>query len=332
MDTELRVNKSDNPPSNLQNKEINFGKIEVVEKIQTQLERYLDDHKFGVKELSSLKDINTLLDQKYYTKILNKKIKRILDYEEYKLYFKLDLIPSPNEDIDLEEGKEDIKERKDKESGKEDNIQKKKSNINNLKNDQDNIKNDFNKDNLDDLEKFDSSKNKENQGGISLSFTSSDFEINSILSSLNKSNNDSLDSSNVIKDKEEKNFTNYVIKVLESKDEDIITGHDYEGRAKKYFQAYLDFCSEQDLKIDYCSTKTIKCIYKSYEDLLKNDEKIRNKNITGDSQKKNCQVGEFELLIDNIDKTALLNIIKEFKLNVSCNSDFSNLKKIAIIR
>ena len=74
MDTELRVNKSDNPPSNLQNKEINFGKIEVVEKIQTQLERYLDDHKFGVKELSSLKDINTLLvDQRYYTKILKKK-------------------------------------------------------------------------------------------------------------------------------------------------------------------------------------------------------------------------------------------------------------------
>ena len=126
-----------------------------------------------------------------------------MDYEEYKLYFKLDLIPSPNEDIDLEEGKEDIKERKDKESGKEDNNQKKKSNINNLKNDQDNIKNDFNKDNLDDLEKLDSSKNKENQGGISLSFTSSDFEINSILSSLDKSKNDSLDSSNVIKGKEE---------------------------------------------------------------------------------------------------------------------------------
>ena len=120
MDTELRVNKSDNPPSNLQNKELNFGKIEVVEKIQTKLERYLDAQKFGLKKLSSLKDINTLLmDQRYYTKILNKKIKRILDYEEYKLYFKSDLIPSLNEYNNLEEGKEDI------ESGKEGNNQKK---------------------------------------------------------------------------------------------------------------------------------------------------------------------------------------------------------------
>ena len=68
MDTELRRNESENPPSHFQNKEINFGKIEIGEKMTTQLESYLDANKFGVKELSSLIDINTLLmDQKYNT-------------------------------------------------------------------------------------------------------------------------------------------------------------------------------------------------------------------------------------------------------------------------
>ena len=103
-------------------------------------------------------------------------------------------------------------------------------------------------------------------------------------------------------------------------------GHIYEKQVKKFFEIFLDFCSEKKLEIGNSPTQKIASIYKHYEDLLKDNKNIiKNENIKGNANKN--PAAEFDLLINDIDKKTLINLINTFKNNIICKSEVSNLKE-----
>ena len=87
IEKELAPPQSNKPNSNFEDININFGKIEVINNAQSKLEKFLDFYESEIKEFSSLFDINKfLMNKDYNTSIFNKKITKIFNLEDFKLY------------------------------------------------------------------------------------------------------------------------------------------------------------------------------------------------------------------------------------------------------
>lgn len=85
----------------------------------------------------------------------------------------------------------------------------------------------------------------------------------------------------------------------------------------------LDYCSDQNLKIESNNGCSIDFMYKLYKNLIKKESEKRDDRITGNE--KICSTAEFDLLIKDVKKSTILNIEKKFEGNIIGKN---NLNKI----
>ena len=328
IENELAPPKSNKPNSNFEDININFGKIEVINNAQSKLEKFLDFYESEIKEFSSLFDINKfLMNKDYNTAIFNKKITKIFNLEDFKLYFKLD--PKPLKDKD---NNDPDKKTKEEQSGNKQNENKNKK----AQRDKKKIENNINYPNIKEEEKkivnnnensFSEEKNDSLKSSETITENSELGLISASKISMTNASKISMTNIKYLNTKDIEIFANNVIAELDSRDVvEIMDGHDYEKQAKKYFEIFLDFCSEKKLEIGNSPTQKIASIYKLYDDLLKDNKNIKkNENIKGNAIK--YPAAEFDLLINDVDKKTLINIINTFKSNIICKSEVSNLKE-----
>ena len=184
-----------------------------------------------------------LAEKDYNSKIINNKIMKIFNLEDFKLYFKLDPKPLKVKDNNVLDKNTSGKKRK-----------KENKNINNIN----------------------FPLNEEKDDSLSSSETKSEYtEL-----SLSSSSKISMTTVKNLNTKDINIFANNLITELDSRDEfEIMDGHDYENQTKKYFEIFLDFCSERKLKIGNCPTQKITFIYKKYDELLKNNKNLKKMKI-----------------------------------------------------
>jgi len=115
-----------------------------------------------------------------------------------------------------------------------------------------------------------------------------------------------------------------ILPELNSNDEELFDGKDYESRVKKYLKLFFECCTYKDLKIEPNHGREIKFVYKMYEKLIELDESTKNENIVGNSINSSKDT-EFDFMIKNIGKKTILNFSEIFEGNVIYKSDLSVL-------
>lgn len=91
IEAELYISQIEKPNSNFKNIDIDFGKIEGIDKdAETQLNQLFYSNEYEInKYMASIFDINQLyFVPKYFSKILENKIKKIFNFHGFFLYFK----------------------------------------------------------------------------------------------------------------------------------------------------------------------------------------------------------------------------------------------------
>ena len=334
IDNEFIFPETNDTDSDFRGISINFGKISDIKRdTESKYDKFINDYDSEIIKLLSVENINEIISSpKYISKILLKKIKRILSLEEFKINFKSDKKTKKmdrknntkqkdskiviNDGINLENKNSQIegqKLKKEIETGEE-----KKEELNKI---QDKEKQHQNEIKIEDKSKIENemveSKN-ENNSRITLSLNSSD--INSV----------SLSTTQItFTEEKEKNQKDFFIqnfkKVINSDAEDILNGKDFESKIKSYLKILFDYCSEQDLKVESNPGNSISFIYKLYEKLILKNVEIRNDKIRGNE--KNCPSAEFDVLIKNVTKDTILNFIKKFEGNIVGCSNINKLKE-----
>ena len=307
--------------SNFKEIELNFGDIGIIKNIESELDNKLVNYETELNNISSVFDANKILmDKKYASENLKKKINEIFKLERFKLYFKF---------IPKESSKKKTGENKSKENKKfkidnneqKDNLYDINTSNKEIKDEKANKENKNQQENLNEINEQNTKKKIEQEK-----------EKSSISSEINKSDNtkqsiSSISSLDLNRLKNEINNSKFLLKKIineiNSKDEDILIGTDYETRVKTYFKLFLDYCSEQDLKIESNPGRNIEFIYKEYEKLLSLDINVKNKIIKNDS--KNCKPAKFDIIIHDVNKETLLNMKKCLDKNVLSSSNLDNL-------
>ena len=242
---------------------------------------------------------------------------------------------------DKEKKKEDIKEKENLIIKLDENKEKEKSenriNIKDKENETNNEKN-HNKD--EDIKKRENIQiiNEESKDELNLNEKSKE-NINeeniksksTIVLSPNFSNTDTSKPStsqlSIVTGKPEKKNIDFLVlkimKELNSIDEEILDGKDYESNVRKNMKVFLDFCSEQDLKIETRSGCSIKFIYKLYEKLIQKDINKKDKRIIEDKNK--VSTVEFDIMIKNVKKSTIDNFLEKYKENIICKGNLDNL-------
>ena len=110
---------------------------------------------------------------------------------------------------------------------------------------------------------------------------------------------------------------------------ELIEGKNYESKVRKYFQVVLDICSDKLLSVHKNSGTTIQGLYKYYEDFINKNKIEKNSNISGASnRKKEYNILEFDLMVDNVGKNVIKKIVDVFKSNIIAkNWDENNTDK-----
>ena len=160
--------------------------------------------------------------------------------------------------------------------------------------------------------------------------------INTPDSSIYQSNLGDDDKESNIEDNKEISKYNFLAKrlmeELQGDNEDILEGKDYETKVKRDFKIIFDICSDETLKIESNPNFSLRFIYQAYEKLLAKGEYKRDNKITGNE--KNCSVGKFDILIKNVTKKAISNLITDLRGNIIAESNLEKLddkKKYQII-
>ena len=353
-DDKFLTSEINNLSSNFEDIAINFEKIEEIsKKNESSLEQFFKSSESEViKLMSYVYDVNQIyLNPSYISKIVENKIKKILNLDGFFLYFikekkqqenrkeKESEISGLNKDenfIKSQTKKEDkygrndkkkkgkgvdeVKKVKEEEKKEEEGEEKKKVEENNIK--KGNINENNNNNNINQKEKNCISENdkktKEINDKSEIKKAISFGEINASESSLEQK-------TSLIKINAEKDLlTQRIVPELYLDNEEILDGKDYESRAKSYFKLFLECCTEKDLKIESNPGRSIKFVYKYYEKLISEDNSKINKIIKGNS-KNSSEVAEFDFMIKNVNKSIILNILNNFKGNIICNSDLNSL-------
>ena len=110
---------------------------------------------------------------------------------------------------------------------------------------------------------------------------------------------------------------------LNSKNEDKFDRKDYEAIIKNNFKIFLDYCSNQDLTVESCASKSFSFIYKIYNEMIKLKPILKEKNIIGEEKTKG--IVEFDVLVRNMKKKTLENFVKTFNGNIICSSNIDKL-------
>ena len=100
-------------------------------------------------------------------------------------------------------------------------------------------------------------------------------------------------------------------------------GKEYKNKVKNDFGIFLEYCFEESFQIDCNPSTSINFLYKKYEQLLEENPSLKNDYIFGNSI--NDIVVEFDILIKDIKKDNLLEIVKCFKSNIISSSNLNNL-------
>ena len=365
-----------NANSGFQDVELNFGGIDNI-KVDTEnkLDNFLTNYESEIIKLLGVVDINQLISEpEYVSKILMKKVERILTFEEFKLYFKLE-----NKNKKLKEDKTNKGEKLDniviadsqpkkekqkmnkrkkkekKEINKEDDklnqiqdVKKEIDDKNKEKNENSNVDiqgtnevnneanlkkiNDINQKNKDEIieninenKGDDKSKNKSDNISDNKSGNKSDNKLSSFITNEGEI---SITPENLKYDKNENNDTNFfsqnIINELNSINEEItIDGKDYESKVRSFFKLIIDYTSEQNLKIESNSGCSIKFIYKSYEDLINDEKTKKDERIFGNQ--KTISTAKFDIIIKNLKKSTILQILNKFEGNIICKGNLNNL-------
>ena len=365
MKQEFTFSYKTNANSGFKDIDLNFGGIEnIIKNTENKFDTFLTKYDSEIIRLLGVVDINQLIfDPEYITKILMKKLERILTFEEFKLYFKLEKKKGKiNESENLENNvsadnlikKERQKKNKEKEKEKkEQEFSKMNDKLNQKPNEVDNIninigleKNienkskDKNENNIGNIQstnevnnKTDLNKinepNKENENEIIEDKSENENKSKNILSSTSANEeNISITPENLKYDKKENNDTNFfsenIMNELNSNNEEItIDGKDYESKVRSFFKMIIDYSSDQNLKIESNSGCSIKFIYKSYEELIKKDITKKNERILGNQ--KTISTAEFDIIIKNLKKSTILKILKKFEGNIICKGNIGDL-------
>ena len=229
---------------------------------------------------------------------------------------------------DKEKKKEDIKEKEKSENRI--NIKDKENETNNEKNhnkDEDIKKREniqiINKESKDELNLNEKSKENINEENIK---SNSAIVLSPNLSNTDTSKSSSTQLSIITDEPKKKNIDFLVLKImkeLNSIDEEILHCKDYESNVRKNMKVFLDFCSEQDLKIETRSGCSIKFIYKLYEKLIQKDINKKDKRIIEDKNK--VSTVEFDIMIKNVKKSTIDNFLEKYKENIICKGNLDNL-------
>ena len=157
---------------------------------------------------------------------------------------------------------------------------------------------------------------KDNKSGIMLSYNSG-----------GKNTSDYSSFNNISLDISKKDWlTERIFLELNSNNEELFDGKDYESRVKNYLKLFLECCTEQDLNIESNPGREIKFVYKLYEKLIKIDESKKNENIAGNSIN-SSKVAEFDFMIKNIKKKTLINFLEFFEGNTIYKSGINSLNE-----
>jgi len=321
IDNEFIFPETSIPDSDFRGINLNFGKISDIKKVtESKFDKFLNDNDSEIIKLFTVDNINEIILNPYnISKILQKKIKRILNLEEFKINFKSDkkqkkVARSISEGINFENIQlKNIKQKREEQKFKKEieNGEEEKEELNRIQ-DKDKEKQHQNEINAEDkskkeneiVEEKNGNNNSSDMNGLNLSTTQITFTEE--------------------KERNQKDcFIHNFKKVITSDTEDILNGKDFESKVKSYLKILFDLCSEQDLKVESSPCNSISFIYKLYEKLILKGDSIRNDKIIGNE--KSCSSVEFDVLIKNVTKDTILNFIKKFEMNiVGC----SNINKL----
>lgn len=91
-------------------------------------------------------------------------------------------------------------------------------------------------------------------------------------------------------------------------------GKEYEKRVINDFNIFLKYLFNKDIKISSNPSTSIKFLYSQYENLIKKENYLKNLNIYYKSE--NDPVAEFDILIKDIKKNDLSQMVENFKPNI----------------
>ena len=344
IENEFLLGQTEGPNSNFQNIQLKFESIEEIsKKAENDLDNFYHENESEISSLlSSVYDVNQIyLNPTYISKIIENKIKKFFSFSEFFLYFKNELkIQKSNEEKqkNINEKKRQKNEKKDKEKeeeikskGLEGNKGVKKKPIkeksqNNIEKNIDEIDNEEDANN-DENDKKPKEKviiiNSEIKSNSSISENNASYSSRSKIKLSDSSTNKKISLNEI---NPEKNLISEMIvpELFASNKVELIDGKDFESRVRSYFKLFLECCTEKDIKIESNPSRTIKLLYQMYEKIIDKDKSKKNEFISGNSVNSSL-VAEFDIIIKNINKDIILNILQNFKGNIICCSELNSL-------
>ena len=335
-----------NANDNFRDITLNFGNIETIPKnTEIEFDKIITNYQSEIIKLLCVVDINQILsDPEYISKNLLRQIEKILTFEEFKLYFKLDKknkqTKNKNEGNDIQNlnnsknnmnpKMNEIHDNTDKNLdeninlniGKDKKREKENDNGYNEQNENINYIENANQNSIKDKKISETTntsvENNKSKSGINLTYD---------LSSQNVTD-PSLTPPNLKVDKDEEielnPFQKKIINELNLDTEEIILdGKDYESKVRTYFKIMLDYCSDQNLKIESNNGCSLEFMYKLYKKLINKENKKVDERITGNE--KIYPTAEFDLLIKDVKKSTILNIVEKFEGNIIGKNNLNNL-------
>ena len=136
MKQEFTFSYKTNANSGFKDIDLNFGGIEnIIKNTENKFDTFLTKYDSEIIRLLGVVDINQLIfDPEYITKILMKKLERILTFEEFKLYFKLEkkkIKINESENLEINVSKDNLIKKERQKKYKENEKEKKEQEISN---------------------------------------------------------------------------------------------------------------------------------------------------------------------------------------------------------
>ena len=358
--------KQEIPCSNFNQINLNFGDIRAIEKdSESKFDKFLDDY----KDLYHLNDVDInqiVIDEKYNSDNIKKKLEKILNMDDFLLYFKepnkikitndktkikskkdknyeennekINLKTNPKKEEEMIENKEKIelkkKDIKKKRELKKEECIKKQKQKEELKDkaeekeeekkeeEEIKIQNKNNNKNMDSIDQRPKSQNINKESKLSFTFDlsqTSDSKSNTEPGTIENLTIDIQGEGTPTMDR----YSKKLFVELNSKNEDKFDRKDYEAIIKNNFKIFLDYCSNQDLTVESCASKSFSFIYKIYNEMIKLKPILKEKNIIGEEKTKG--IVEFDVLVRNMKKKTLENFVKTFNGNIICSSNIDKL-------